>query len=412
LHALHRAPNPVSELTMFLYPWDAAHDGWAATAQRLAALGVTRVAVAVAYHSAEVLTPRPDGPLVTFVEANRAHLRLPAGAFEDGALALPESAFAREHPGWPEDFASSCAEAGLGLTAWVVAFHNSELAQAHPADALENCAGDRSAHGLCPAAPRSREYLPALVRAVAATGRFDRVLLESASYLLAGHGHPHELAAVRQDVRTRLLLSLCFCPSCTAQGEARGLDVARLRERCRARLLDGWGSPLAGRRDADEGLEVAALLVEDPELAAYARMRVDVVSSLLGEVAAELSAAGIGLVATTAVWGRPAPLNWFEGIDLARTAEVADQLAVTTYARDAGAVARDLDVALREVPSDRVMQVNTLSLEHHATSDELLAKVQLGLDAGVRAFGLYNLAMAPPAVVGWTARVADLIAAS
>lgn len=397
----------MAELSIFLYPWDAQRDGAGATVERVAELGATRLAVAVAYHSAEVITPRREGPLVTNVEANRVHLPLPEGTFT--GLALPPSAFALAFPGWFVELAEHARGPGLGLTAWVVALHNSALAQSHPDDALQNCAGDRSAHGLCPSAPRSRVYVRELVRAVAATGLFDRVLLESATFLLAGHGHPHELAAVRHDVTTRLLLSLCFCPHCRRDAETRGIDADRLRDRVRGRLIDRWSSPLAGIRDDDEGLELAALLVDDTDLAGYARMRMDVVSTLLEEAAAEAAAHGVALGTTTAVWGRPTPLNWTEGIDLAATGRIVSQVAITTYDPDPRQVARELDHALELIPADRAMQLNTLWLAHHPTLDDLLAKVQLGLDAGVRAFGLYNLAMAPPAVVGWTRAVADLI---
>ena len=399
----------MSELSLFLYPWDAQQDGVAATVERVHELGATRIAVAAAYHSAEVVTPRRQGPLVTHVEANRAHLPLPSDAFS--GLALPPSALASEHPDCFAELARRSTDAGIGVTAWLVAFHNSSLAQAHPEHALENCAGDRSAHGLCPSAPASGTYLRELVRAVARTGFFDRILLESASYLLAGHGHPHELAAVRQDVRTRLLLSLCFCSHCRDEAAARAIDADALRSRCRERLLRSWTSPLAGRRDPDEGLEVAAMLVNDVELARYVRMRMDLVSGLLELVAADVAELGVALSATTAVWGRPTPLNWTEGIDLARTARAVDQVVVTTYSADPHEVARELDHALEQIPPERVMQLNSLWLEHHPTPDDLLAKVQLGLDSGVRAFGLYNLAMAPPAVAGWTRAVADLIGA-
>lgn len=397
----------MSELSLFLYPWDAQCDGVPATVERVRELGATRMSVAATYHSAEVITPRASGPLVTHVEANRAHLPLPDDAFS--GVRLPQSAFAAEHPDCFPRLAEQAAAAGVGLTAWVIGLHNSSLAQAHPELAIESCAGDRSAHGLCPAAPACATYVRELVAAVAASGLFDRVLLESASYLLAGHGHPHELAAVRLDARSRLLLSLCFCEHCAARAERSGIDVAGLRRRCRERLVASWHSPLLARRAPDEGLELAALLVADAELAAYARMRCEVVSELVEAAARELAARGVELSVASAVWGRPAPANWTEGIDLGRTARAAGQVALTTYAADPASVARELDHALEQVPADRLMQLNTLWPEHHRSADELLAKVRLALDVGVRDIGLYNLAMAPPAVADWTRAVADLV---
>ncbi len=392
---------------MFLYPWDARRDGVAETVERVHALGATRIAVAAAYHSAEVVTPRARGPYVVHVEANCAHVPLPEDAFS--GLRLDQSAFAGEYPNCFDELTASASEAGIGMTAWVVCLHNSSLAQAHPTAALENCVGDKSAHGLCPANPEVARYVRELARAIAATGLFDRILLESASYLLAGHGHPHELRAVRLDVRTRFLLSLCFCASCREEAGRQGIDAEALRARCSDLLETSWRSPLLDRRAPDDGLELAALLVTDPEFAELARMRLAVVSRLVEQVAADTHERSIPLSVTTAVWGRPTPLNWVEGIDLAATATFADQLTVTTYQRQPEDVARDLDHVLESVPPERVMQLNTLWPEHHAGVDALLAKVGAGLDAGVREFGLYNLAMTPPAMLGWARAVGDLV---
>jgi hypothetical protein len=400
----------MTELTMFLYPWDAQRDGVAETVERVRALGVTRIAVAATYHSAEVVTPRAGGPYMVHVEANRAHVPLAEDAFT--GLRLSQSAFSREFPGCFGELAAGAADASVGMTAWVICLHNSSLAQQHPEAALENCAGDRSAHGLCPANPDVARYVRELASAVAGTGVFDRILLESASYLLAGHGHPHELMAIRLDVRTRFLLSLCFCASCVEEAHLRDIDAEALRARCSELLETAWGSPLLARRAPDDGLELAALLATDPEIGAYARMRLAVVSRLVERVVADSHRRGLAVSVATAVWGRPSPLNWVEGIDLGATATTADQLTVTTYQREPEDVARDLDHVLESVAAERVMQLNTLWPEHHDGVEALLAKVRAGLDAGVREFGLYNLAMTPPAMLGWARAVGDLVASA
>lgn len=397
------------ELTMFAYPWDLAHDGPETVAADLAARGVTRLAVAVAYHSAEVIAPRRRARVQTSADANRAHLPLPEDAFA-GPLALPAGRLASERPGLAGELAAAASAHGLGLTGWVVALHNSDLAARHPDLALESCHGDRSAHGLCPAQPAVRRYVRELAEAVAGVAGVDRLFLESASYLLAGHGHPHELWAVPLDPRTRLLLSLCFCDACRTEAARRDIDGDAVRARCVERLRRRWNSPLMPLRTADEGAELAALLVHDAELAAYVRMRCEVVDEMVAEVAAALARRDVALTVASAVWGRPAPLNWLEGIDLARTAAVADELGLTTYVPDLADVARELDVALEQVDPAQAMVLNTLWPEHSPSADALAAKVALARDAGVRSFGLYNHAMAPAAVLPWIDRVAQELA--
>lgn len=399
----------MSELTMFAYPWDLAVEEPRQVVAELAARGVTRLAVAAAYHSASVIAPRRTAHVTTTAEANRAHLPLAPEAF--GEVVLEPSTLATDRPELFEQIADAASEHGLdGVTGWVVALHNSDLAARHPELALQTCFGDRSGHGLCPSQPAVREYVRALAGAVAGTGRFDRVFLESASYLLAGHGHPHELWAVRLDPRGRLLLSLCFCDACGTEAGVRDIDAEGLRARCAERLHRAWNAPLMPLRAPDEGAELAALLVADPELAAYVRMRCELVSALVADVARALRERGVALTLSSAVWGRPAPLNWLEGVDLRRSGELADLLGVTTYTAALPDVARELDVVLADVDPARVMLLNTLWPEHHATAAELVAKVALAREAGVRSFALYNQATAPAATLPWIDAVANEVA--
>src|SRR5690606_2370599 len=102
--------------------------------------------------------------------------------------------------------------------------------------------GDRFTHGLCPANPRSRDYARELVAGLGSTGLFDRMFVESVSYLLYGHGHPHELWGARLDPTTRYLVSLCFCEHCESAGRDRGVDVPALRARVAAELGRTWNA--------------------------------------------------------------------------------------------------------------------------------------------------------------------------
>ena len=46
------------ELTMLIYPWDIQAGGPGKVLDELAGLGIDRVQIATAYHSAEVIAPR------------------------------------------------------------------------------------------------------------------------------------------------------------------------------------------------------------------------------------------------------------------------------------------------------------------------------------------------------------------
>jgi hypothetical protein len=138
-------------------------------------------------------------------------------------------------------------------------------------------------------------------------------------------------------------------------------------------------------------------------------MRIDTVSTLTGEVAGALAAAGASFAVSAAVWGRPASLNWTEGVDLAAGSRLADRLVLESYYPDRADVARELEFTVGVAPPERLAMAQTLWPKHHGSLAGLLDKVQLALDAGLRAIALYNYAMAPLPVRDWVAAVAELV---
>lgn len=399
----------MSGVGMYLYPWDVVVEGPERVVEQVAELGVTSLHIATAYHSAEVLAPRRSEAVLTTAEANRVHTPLPAGTFTD--LSLPGSAIATGHPDLFERLRDVAASAGISLGCWAVTFHNSELATTRPDAAILNCFGDRFTHGLCPANPAARTYAVELVRGLAGTGLFDRMFVESVSYLLYGHGHPHELWGARFDATTRYLVSLCFCEHCVRTGAERGVDVAGLRARVAAELDRAWNAGYPVSREADDGAELASLLLNWPDLAEYTRMRMDTVTSLIAELADVSHAAGLPLDVSAAVWGRPAPRNWIEGVDVSRTLELADRFVLESYFPSVAEVAAELDHvrALAAPLGDAAAElavILTVWPAHHSSVGDLLAKVETVRAGGASALGFYNYGTATRTTLGWVGEAA------
>jgi hypothetical protein len=394
----------VTELGMFTYPWDVAAAGAEAFVDSLHALGVDRLSLATLYHSAEIIAPNRRKKVSVHAEANVAHLPLPDQAFGD--IKPPAGQLAMQMPGLFDDIKQAADKRGMKLTGWTIAFHNSDLAQREPEVAIENCFGDRFAHGLCPAHPRAARYAQDMVGALAGTGHFDRVMVESLSYLLYGHGHPHELWGARLDVQTRYMLSMCFCPSCLAEADRRGIDGTGLRTRVADSLHRTWNDPLSLRRNDDDGTELAARLVLDDDFRAYARMRCDIVSDLALRLAETAHAHDVELELSAAVWGRPGSLNWTEGVDIGASARIADRFVLESYYPDPGEVAREIDHVLDYAPAGKLGLVQTVWPQHHGSLAGLKDKVKIALDAGIESIALYNYSMAPAPVVGWISEIA------
>ena len=402
----------MSEVSLMIYPWDVIADGPERVVETVAELGVDRLVIATAYHSAEVISPRRMDRVSTVAEANTSHLPLDLDNFSD--LSIPPSRIALEHPELYPSLKRAADEAGVALSGWGIAFHNSTMATARPDAAITNCFGDSFTHGLCPANPDAERYAIELMGAIAGSGLFDRVLVESLSYLLYNHGHPHELWGARLDPTTRYLLSLCFCDNCHRQGTQRGIDVAALRLRVSRELYRTWNAEAPTGRDSDDGAEIASLHMMWPDLAAYTRMRNEIVTDLAGHVAEVLHSKGAMLDLSAAVWGRPAFSNWMEGVDIAASVAVADSFVLESYYPTAGEVARELDhtiaaAALSNRGAESLASAITLWPSFHPTKDSFLSKVDAIRGSGVSKLALYNYGTATVPTLSWISDAAELM---
>lgn len=404
----------MTDIGLMLYPWDVVADGPERVVDEIASRGATRVDIATAYHSAEVIAPRRDDAVVTVAEANTLHLPVAVETFT--GLRIPKSSLAQNHPDLYVRLAEVARSAGIALGGWAVAFHNTDLATANPEAAIRSCFGDAFAHGLCPTNPASRRYAVELVEAVSRSGLFDRLLVESLSYLLYSHGHPHELWGARLDATTRYLLSLCFCRFCVEAGEARDIDVESLRRGVAAELSRTWNSEYPHGRDADDGAELASLHFIWPALRAYTKLRLDTVSALVAEVTAAANRHGVALDMSAAVWGRPAQTNWIEGVDVVETMHRADGFVLESYFPTAGEVAREIDhtLAARALAGDaaaRIAVALTLWQSLSPTRGNFRAKVETVAAAGVQTLSLYNYGTATRASLDWVRDAVEIMEA-
>ncbi len=396
------------ELSLYAYPWDLAADGGAEVVAWAADHGVDRLAVATAYHSAEMLRPRRSSDVHDHVEANRVHLRLPE--MPTGGIGLRFGELAATEPDLFTGVSRRTTAAGLGLTAWVVCLHNSAVATAMPEVAMVNCFGDAMAHGLCPANPKVREYVRHLVGETAATGHFDEVFVESLSFLPLGHGHPHELWSVPLDTVDRTLASLCFCQHCQARARRAGIDVDGLRHWVSVTLRRRWNGTAAGARAAGDASDLLALILAHRDLNDYFTVRADTVTSLTREVRAVVREHGVRLAVGAPVFARPLPHAWLEGVDLGSVAAECDRMTLMPYYDHVPEVLRDLDLAMDLMPGAKLQVLQTLwPTMHQGSGQVLLDKVRAVRSQGILDIGLYNWGTATDTSLSWVDAVADLV---
>lgn len=206
-----------------LYPWDAAGDP--ACAERVAGLGVDRVALAAAYHTVRALSPRHPRRKVVTATHSAVYYRPDEERWRDSPMRPVEAPWA---PGAFTEAAASLRGAGLKVYAWTILTHNQRLGTLHPEHAVVNAFGDPYAWALCVNSPRVRAYCATLAAEVAAQPDIDGIELESCGWYGFDHLHAHDkTGGVTFEAIAKFLLNLCFCAACEASYTDAGIEGLR-----------------------------------------------------------------------------------------------------------------------------------------------------------------------------------------
>jgi hypothetical protein len=337
---------------VFAYPWTLhAHDP-AAVFDRLGTSGIDGVSVAAHYHSVQTLDPR--GPGATFRQ-------FPGGCFFD-----PPASWFAETPIDPPvnevdgdrdaigPILDAAADRGLDVGAWTVCMHNTRLGTENPEFRIQSSFGESHDHALCPSHPEVREYLAAVVGALADRD-VSRIDLESLGYPGALHGHGRQFGHAKNHALSsatgRTLLSQCGCDACRDAAADHRVDFEAALEEVRSLCRDSLAAP------ADPHPEFEDLVEGSDHLRALFEFRASVVADLVDRLAAAsgptplnyLVADGLGRGPTD---GRPA------GVDLSRLSGL-DSVTALCYTEEA-AVGRSRVERLRRTFDGSVHAAVTL----------------------------------------------------
>jgi hypothetical protein len=343
--------------------------------------GLGGITVAAAYHEGRDVFPHNPARKVHFLEEGAVFFRPDPECWEGLRLRPPVSEAADVLP----ELVPAAKARGLRVHAWTVFLHNGALARAHPDCAPENAFGDRYVTDLCPANPAARAFARALATDVARLG-VATVVSESLHYHPLEHGTAHERYFVALGPRARYLLALCFCPHCLEAAGRSGVDGEALRRSAREEMEGVF----AGAEEAPFELE--------GDLAAYARAREEVVTSLVAEVAGaaraegarfeflELSGAVKGY-ADGRPTGEPArEIAWRLGVDVDAVGRRCDGIEAIGYAADPLRIRLDLE-AYGETAVSVVLRPGPPDCE---SAENLREKVRLASEAGLARTDFYH----------------------
>lgn len=369
---------------LWVHPVPLARDG-ARQAERMARCGITGVRLAGSYHAGRwLLTAGSPGEVAHLDDSVPS---FPVSTGDYGRLRPPPSV-------GPAGFAETAAvlrAAGLGVTGWLVALHNSPLATAHPDLALRNVFGTPYRHALCPAQPEVVAYAVALARDLARQD-VDALDVEALGYLGWAHAGHHEKVGVPLRPVDVHLLSLCVCPACRTAIAAHGGDPDRLADRAARAVRAQVTDP---RPESDER-DVAAATTEVLGVADHAAVRAARAAVVLALVRRVAAAVAVPLDLRTST--REDEHAGKATGDVPGLAAAAGAVTVTSLTTDLRAVdgeLRALDAA--GVPRGRTTVGLSLMHPHVRSAAELVAAREHLAAAGVVRTCWYGHGLAAPA---------------
>ncbi|MFI5627194.1 hypothetical protein ACIA03_27300 [Nocardioides sp. NPDC051685] len=357
----------------YAYPWDVIGDP--EFADRARGLGVTKVALAAAYHTTRAATPLH--PEHRIVEARSAALYRPfrAGAWDGARLVPPAAAWVAAEDPYGEA-AALLTEAGFEVAAWIVLTHSTLLGEDHPDLAVVNCWDEPYPYALCVRHEDVRRYAETLAAEAVRDTPTSTAILEACGQLGFGHGGHHEKTDGAYDAATQDLLSICCCPACREDWAARGLDAEATVAALRA---------ATGPDDAGATVDAAALdTILASRHAATDELRHRVVGAVR-EAAPD--------IAEIALHAQPDP--WATGASPGLTPTTADDVdLVVSFCWPTTEASVETGRRLVEAVGGRAAAAAYVTVLPPTTEDAFGEHVRALVDAGIDQIHLYHLGLA------------------
>ncbi|MFB6193549.1 MAG: hypothetical protein ABEI75_00665 [Halobaculum sp.] len=399
-------------IELWTYPGTVAAAGTRETVTEAVERGVDGLSLSSHVHSARIFQPR-----------ERSMVRWAGGCWFEpdrdrfGAIQPPTIDHATGGSAdLLADTATAAGEAGLGVSAWTVVGHGSQLGAQNPAYRTQDAFGVPHDHAPCFSHPEVRSYVARLAAAVSERP-VEALDLESVRELSVFHGHDavagHEASAVPAGDTARRLYSQCFCDACrrvavdgvapTSEGAESGpafdaepaFDSEEEFDAARDRVRELVGEPLADPTARLPALET--LVQREPTLASLFRLRTQTVG-------ATLAAAAAGSSVPVDVQIRGAEPNRWQGRRLADLNSHADRLTVRCY----GLGPDDAADRVRRVTEAADATVNAaVRFDSFDDGDRFVETVERVRDVVDRAVRVYSLPTATETHLDWLDRVTD-----
>ena len=387
---------------MFVYPWNMEEEGIEKSLESYKSMHIDTLFVSASYHSGRFFHPKAK---------NKIHTRHGSGVSFKPANSLypvelsphvdPDISMNNLH----QEIRERCEEKKISYNAWIVGLHNSSLGKKNHEYCVKNVYGDIYDYALCPNHPTVREYFSALVEDVSINLNPDSVMLETPNYLGFIHDHQHELILADLDPVCQYLLSLCFCNHCEKEASKKGINVANLKETVKEKI-DFLIENERGSIPTDfSNAELASILLEEPDLYYFSRMRLESVTDLIKELKTVTNAHHKKLYAVPSIFTRPASKSWMEGTSLTEISKVADGIFLLSYFSDPNLVKADIEWVKMFVGDSPIFSVLNAGYPDALSEEGLKSNVHSAMKYDPIGIGYYNASLLTKTRLNWIGKV-------
>ncbi len=372
---------PSEDRALYAYIWDLVEEDPSRLGAELRDIGLNTLTIAASYHAGKFLRPHGKSGKTVFPQDGVAHCRVHPNKYSEITPLVSDLATDED------TFGQMCSRSGMAIAAWTVLLHNSRLGALHPGSVTRTAFGDPLHYSLCPSSPAVRDYAATLCADIAESYPISALVLETPGWLPYRHGYHHEFTLLGESPRLEFYLGLCFCSNCTKNAQAAEIDVEGLRGRIRDRVSEDLAAADEPFAPTDR-LWLEHELLTDPDLAAFLRWRMEVVTSLVARIRAAVRAdAQVRIIPSV---NQPLALSWIEGSDLAGLDTASDGLEVCYYGAPGAPTRTDHAALARRIGHPDMHAVLRPTSAEHREATGFIATVRDLAAAGVRDFGFYN----------------------
>lgn len=390
--------------SLWIYPWDLLDEGIEETVDKLSQNpGIDWLSITTVYHSGKFLLPHNPKKKIYFPQSGALYFQPSKDWYGKLRFKPPIWNELGENANFWDEIATAAGDRGIKIAAWTLGLHNTWLASNYPDCSIENVYGDKIITDLCPNNSDVQDYVCAIINDISENLPVEKILIESLEYMPFTHGFHHEVIGVPMSATVNYLMSMCFCPYCTKETEAAGLDALEIKNWVKRYLDRHFLNPYSSSLQTGWPELMDEL---DGEIGQYVDLRAKTITDLSYKALGKVKESGkqrLGICDFGPLYQLgPNKMAWESGTDLSKLVNLYDELCPTFYFTDREVLRKKIDEYLSLVKGLEIDLVPAIrAILPQIGSREDLQSFLCLINNRVDGVSFYNYGFSTDEVLGW-----------